>query len=80
MKGIVVTDATAQTPVYIQLKDGSTVLDTWPVSAPATGQGGISQCDHTYIGTANTAMTIEFSAAGVSLSRESVSIQGYTIR
>lgn len=76
----IATDSTAQTPIAVQLIDDTTPLATWTVSAPANGQGGIALCGLKFIGTANKAMTLEFSGAGVSSSRQSVAMQGYTVR
>lgn len=75
--------ATAQTPIQIYLRDGLTTAGTilWAitVAAPANGMGGISVTGLNIVGTANTAMTLEFSAAGVAASQEAITINGFTV-
>lgn len=76
-------DSTAQTPITVYLRDGATGAGTviWAgtVAAPANGLGGVCVTGLNIIGTVNTAMTLEFSAAGVTASVEAVSLSGYDI-
>jgi hypothetical protein len=77
----IATDATAQTPLIVELLDNATALASWTVSAPANGQAGVALCNlKGLVGTANTTMTLRFSGAGVALSREAVTLCGHTIR
>jgi hypothetical protein len=74
---------TAQTPIQVYLRDGTTGAGTilWAatLAAPANGVGGVSVSGLYLVGTANTAMTLEFSAAGVTSSQEVVTLTGYDI-
>lgn len=76
--------ATAQTPIQIYLRDGATGAGTilWAasVSAPADGVGGVMFSDLKIMGSANTAMTLEFSGAGVTASQEVVTMAGFDIQ
>jgi hypothetical protein len=73
--------ATAQTPLNVYLRDGTTgagtVLWSCTLSAPANGVGGLTVTGLSITGSTNTAMTLEFSAAGVAASVEAVSLSGY---
>lgn len=73
---------TAQTLITASVRDGATgagtVLWSAPIVAPINGCVNITQSGLNLVGTANTAMTIEFSAAGVTSSQETVSLQGYS--
>jgi hypothetical protein len=74
---------TAQTPLLVQLKDGSTEIAAWAVSAPANGMGGLAigrEELEGLIGSTATAMTLEFSAAGVTDSRQSVRLGYRTVK
>jgi hypothetical protein len=72
---------TAQTPLTVYLRDGATgagtVLWSATISAPANGVGGICITDLNIVGSANTAMTLEFSGAGVADSKQAVTLMGY---
>jgi hypothetical protein len=76
--------ATAQTPIQIYLRDGATGVGTilWAasVAAPADGVGGVMFDSLSIMGSANTAMTLEFSAAGVTASQEVVTLAGFDIQ
>lgn len=72
------TSTTVQTPLSIQLKDGSTVIATWAVAAGANGQGGVSLDDVCYPCSLSTAVTLEFSAAGVADSIQRITLGGYS--
>jgi len=75
--------ATAQTPIQIYLRDGATGTGTilWAatVAAPADGVGGIMFDNLNIMGSANTAMTLEFSGAGVTASQQVVTLAGFDI-
>lgn len=58
--------------------DGAAVLFTGVLSAPANSTGVISNNGLSLVGTANTAMTIQFSAAGGAGTQESVTMTGYS--
>jgi hypothetical protein len=75
-------DSTAQTPLLIRLRDGAastgTILWEAAVSAIANGLGGVCVTGLNIVGSANTAMTLEFSAAGVTGTQQSVTLGGYS--
>jgi len=77
----VAAGSTAQTPLNVYLRDGAsgsgTVIWACSLSAPANGVGGVSVTDLNIVGSDNTAMTLEFSAAGVTASVEAVTLTGY---
>lgn len=64
------------------MRDGAsgagTILWSGAVAAPANGSETIA-IPLSIAGSANTAMTIEFSAAGVAASLEAVSMTGYDV-
>jgi hypothetical protein len=74
---------TAQTPVKVYLRDGTagsgTIIWACTLAAPANGVGGLTVTDLNIVGSANTAMTLEFSAAGVTDSVEAVTLTGFDI-
>jgi hypothetical protein len=74
-------DSTAQTPLNVYLRDGATgagtILWAGTVAAPANGNGGVAVPLPNVAGTENTAMTLEFSAAGVTASVEAVTLCGF---
>lgn len=74
-------NSTAQTPLNVYLRDGAsgsgTILWACSLSATANGTGGLIITGINIVGSANTAMTLEFSAAGVTGSVEAVSLTGY---
>jgi hypothetical protein len=76
-------NAAAQTPIQIYLRDGASgtgaILWAATVAAPVNGLGGICITDLAIVGTANTAMTLEFSGAGSAGSQEVVTLGGYDI-
>lgn len=75
-------DSTVQTPLLIRLRDGAagvgTILWEAAVAAPANGLGGVCVTGLNIVGSVNTAMTLEFSAAGVADSQQSVTLSGYS--
>lgn len=77
----VATGATAQTPITVYLRDGATgagtIIWTGTLSAPANSAGVIAIAGLNIFGSVNTAMTLEFSAAGVAASLEAVALSGY---
>ena len=78
----ITTVGTAQTVISVALRDGATGAGTvlWskqfilPVHSPISENVPLPHV----MGTAATAMTLEWSAAGVAASLESVSLSGYT--
>lgn len=77
----IAADSTAQTPLKITLYDGTsagTVLWSASVSAAANTVGGVAITGLNIVGSANTKMTLEFSAAGVTGSQQIVSLTGYS--
>lgn len=73
--------ATAQTPIVVNLRDGATgagtVLWSAALSAPVNGSAWVGGTDLNIRGSANTAMTLEFTGAGVTASQQTVSLSGY---
>jgi hypothetical protein len=75
-------DTAAAAPALIHLRDGAsgagTILRSWVIGVAA----GASQCENVtglnITGSANTAMTIEFAAAGAATSTSTVSLTGYS--
>jgi hypothetical protein len=76
--------ATAQTPIQVYLRDGATGAGTilWAatVAAIANGFASILFDNLSITGSANTAMTLEFSGAGVAASQEIVTLAGFDIQ
>jgi hypothetical protein len=74
---------TAQTPIAINLRDGATgagtVLRTWKMSSIIQDSKCVESSGLAMIGTANTAMTIEFGAAGVAASEQTVTLTGFSV-
>ena len=75
--------ATPQTLIQVNLRDGTTGAGTilWSMSivkAANEQPTHVTISGLSIIGTVNTAMTLEFSAAGVASSVQSVSITGYS--
>lgn len=74
--------ATAQTPILVYLRDGATGVGTilWAatLAAPANGASGISVTGLSIVGSVNTGMTLEFSAAGATATQQTVTLGGYT--
>jgi hypothetical protein len=75
--------ATAQTPIRAVLRDGATgvggVLWSKTLSAPANGAASVDLVSLAIIGSANTAMTLEFTGAGVAASIQDVTLMGVTL-
>lgn len=75
-------DTSAAAPALIHLRDGAsgagTILRSWVIGVAA----GLSRCEQiaglNITGSANTAMTIEFAAAGAASSISTVSLSGYS--
>jgi len=78
---VVSAGATAQTPVIVNLRDGATgagtILHTWALSTPANGMGVVAVSDLNIVGSAATAMTLEFASATASAVIGSVNLCGY---
>lgn len=76
------TGATAQTPILAHLRDGATgagtILRSWAHSAPANSTFCNNISDLAMLGTAATAMTIEFTGAGVTASQQTVTLTGFS--
>lgn len=74
--------ATAQTPVVVNLRDGATgagtVLRSWAISAPVNSSQCVDLPGLAMLGTAATAMTIEFAAAGAAGTQETVTLTGFS--
>lgn len=68
----------AQTPIAVQLRDGATgvgpVLWQGTLAAPVGGYAAIELHELYILGSDNTVMTLEFSAAGVAGSVQSVNL------
>lgn len=80
--GIVATiaaGATAQTPIKIQLLDGSTALLEAEVSAPVDGCAKVAIMGLHLKGTAATAMSLQFAGAGAAATVQSVTLIGYDV-
>ena len=79
---VCLSTTTATTPLIINLRDGATgagtVLQAWTLSVPANDSQCIPLAPLNISGSANTAMTIEFAAAGAVTSQETVSATGYS--
>ena len=73
--------ATPQTPITIYLRDGASgvgaVLFAATVAAPVNQGASSYLTDVNVVGTINTAMTLEFSAAGVAGSLQAVTLSGW---
>lgn len=75
--------ATAQGPVLVHIRDGATGAGTimWSgyLQAPANGFASLSSGPINVIGTANTALTVEFAAATAANVVGSVAATGYSV-
>jgi hypothetical protein len=75
--------ATAQTPLRLVLRDGptgtGTVIWSKKVSAPANSSVSIDVTGLCLVGTAATAMTLEFVGAGVAASEQDCTLTGVTM-
>lgn len=76
------TGATAQTPILVNLRDGAsgagTVLQTWAISAVANGgMAVVTITDLNVVGSAATAMTLEFAGATAGSTVATVNLNGY---
>jgi hypothetical protein len=69
---------TAQTPLRVVLRDGATgagtILWSKKVSAPINSCVEIDVTGCSFVGSVNTAMTLEFSAAGVAASEQDATL------
>lgn len=69
--------------IKVYLRDGAAgvgpILWSAAVQAPAAGHVQVSLSDLSILGSANTAMTLEFSAAGGAGSQENVALTGYSV-
>jgi hypothetical protein len=79
VQGSIACDSTPQSPLRLQLKDGATTVASWSVAATANGMGGVALDGLCIMGTANTALTLEFSSAGVAGSSETVTLFGFSV-
>jgi hypothetical protein len=70
--------AAAQTPILVHLRDGAagagTILASFALAAPVNGFASIELTDLAIPGSENTAMTLEFAAAGVAGSQQTVTL------
>lgn len=70
--------ATAQGPILLHLRDGAsgvgTILASFALSAPVNGCAWIELSDIAIPGTENTAMTLEFAAAGAAGTQQTVTL------
>lgn len=77
----VAAGATAQTPVIVNLRDGATgagtILATWALSAIVNGMGSLNLNGLNLVGSAATAMTLEFAATTATAVVGSVNLFGY---
>lgn len=75
--------ATPQTPIRAVLRDGATgagtILWSKTLAVPANQGASVDLSPVTIVGSANTAMTLEFTAAGVAASQEDVTLFGVTM-
>lgn len=75
-------DTAAAAPALVHLRDGATgagtIIRSWVIAVAA----GLSQCENitglNMSGSANTAMTLEFAAAGAATSTSTVTLTGYS--
>lgn len=76
--------ANAQTPILLVLRDGATTAGTiiWSkkLSAPANSVANIDITGLAIVGSENTAMTLEFAAAGVAASEQDCTLTGVTLQ
>lgn len=71
---------TVQTPILVELLEGSTQIMAWKVAAPANGLGGLAMGGLAIVLGVNSACTLRFSAAGVSASEQAVCLSGYVVQ
>jgi len=75
--------AAGQTPIAINLRDGATgagtILRTWKIATVLGDSRCIDISNLSIIGSINTAMTIEFAAAGVAGSEQTVNMSGFSV-
>jgi len=73
---------TAQTPIAVNLRNGATgagtILRSWKLSTIIQDSKCVDLSGLAMIGSANTAMTIEFAAAGVAGSEQTVTLTGFS--
>lgn len=74
---------TAQTPIAINLRDGAsgagTIIRSWKISTVIQDSKCVDLSGLAMIGTANTAMTLEFAGAGVAASEQTVTLTGFSV-
>jgi len=75
----IATGATAQTPINIQVLDGASVIFSVEVSAPVDGYALVSLTGLHIEGTAATLMKLQFAAAGVAASIQTVNLLTYDV-
>lgn len=71
--------ATAQTPIFIQVLDGASVVFSTTVAAVAGASDGVTLTGLWIEGSPATSMTLQFSAAGVLASQETVTLIGVDV-
>lgn len=73
--------AAAQTPLTFVIRDGATgvgtIIWTGVLSAPANDSANVGQALPNLVGSAATAMTIEFTGGGAANTLQSVSLSGF---
>ena len=76
--------ATPQTPIRVVLRDGApgagTILWSKTLAVPANQSASVDLSPLTIVGSVNTAMTLEFTGAGVAASQEDVTLFGVTMK
>lgn len=81
ISAVVAAAATAQPAVIVNLRDGATgagtVMSAWPLAAIVNAMGVINLTGLNLVGTAATAMTLEFAGATAAGVVGSVNLVGY---
>lgn len=76
-------DAAVEAVVNVNIRDGAsgagTILRSFPILVTPGGMAGLSKDNLNIYGSENTAMTIEFDAAGGASTYESVGMSGYDV-
>ena len=78
VSGSIATAGTAQTPLEVRIKDGTTIIWSKKVSCPANSFAAID-CPVSLVGSEATSMTLEFAAAGVAASEQDLTLMGYDL-
>lgn len=73
----IAASTTVQTPLLIELLQGSTQKLVWKAAAPANGMGGVALSGLKIVLPYNTACTLRFGGAGVSGSEQAVALVGF---